>query len=261
MPKTLEELLADTQLTDDIKIALPNGSEVTVKDLRAYAAAQKSATDTAVRDAEARRKQAESDIAKAKQLAEDSLKLMDSLRTDPDKGGNKPGDIDWDNDPVYKPVGVRLSKLEADIQAKAFAEIEKLQRAMAAGFKFVTDDYYERRWNSLPKDARPKDKTWRDYMDDAAKGNIKDAYGLVDPIEAYTRSTAADREAAKIKEAEARGEKRAEEKLRQTMVPRPGATPTVKSPGDAPQFKDLNEAMAAAAQDPEILRIANGEVA
>lgn len=268
---TLEELLASTELTDAVEIALPNGAKVTVGQLREYQRTQRDAATKAQTEYAAKQKAADEARAKAERLATDSLALWEEANkvrgeggravAGGEGGGNHTGDIDWENDPVYRPVHQRLSKDLAPI-SEIQAEIKKLQSALAAGFKFVTDDYQERRWNAIPKDQRPKDKTWRDYLETAKQQNLKDPYGLDDPVAAWERSTADERRAAEIKAAEERGRKRAEEEARAAGLPRPGSTPRVpaSAQGGTPKFKDLTEALAAAQNDPEILRIANGEV-
>ena len=255
---TLDEMLASTQLTDDIKIALPNGNEVTVGELRAYAAAQRAASDKALKEYNEAK-------AKAVKLAEDATKLW-TLAEEKEAalakaGGSKPaptGDIDWDNDPVYRPVGKRFSEITPQFD-ELRKELKAMKDALAAGFGFVTSDYYERQWNSIPADQRPKDKTWRDYLDEAKKQNLKNQFGLDDPIEAYNRSTAADRRAAEIKAAKEAGIKEGEKRAAAANITRPGSTPTLRKPADKSPYKDLNDAFAAAMNDPEIARIANGE--
>lgn len=258
---TLDELLTDAALTDDIKITLPGGKETTVGSLREFAKTQRETAVAAQRDFEVKRREAEAAQEKAKKLAADALKLWEDAEAktrNAPTDASRPGDIDWDNDPVYRPIGQRLSKLEKETLAAQAAEIKQLREALAAGFKFVTEDYNERRWNAIPKDQRPKDKTWRDFMESAEKGNIRDSHGLFDPIEAYNRATADDRRAAELKEAEKRGEERAKKAAAAAALPRPGGTPVpVQRPQNA--FKDLKDALAAAQSDPEILRIANGE--
>jgi hypothetical protein len=257
---TLEELLADSQLTDDIKISLPGGKEVTVKDLRIYAATQRDVAAAAKREYETKAREAADAKTKAEKLATDSLALWDEAEKIKKGGAEptaKPGDIDWENDPVYRPVHQRLTKLEKEQFASLHDELQKMKAALGAGFKFVTDDYNQRRWDALPEKIRPRDKTWRDYVEDAKKQNLKDIYGLDDPIEAFNRATAADRRAAEIAEAEKRGEDRGKKAAAQP--PRPGSTPAIRKPADPPQFKSLADAMAAAATDPEIMRIANGD--
>jgi hypothetical protein len=259
---TLDELLTDTALTDDIKITLPGGKEVTVGALRTFATQQKEIATAAQREYEAKRKESDAAKARAEALAKDALQLWeaaDKRRASPSEAAPNPNEPDWDNDPVYRPIGQRLTKLEKEVLAAQQAEIKQLSSALAEGFKFVTEDYNQRRWDALPKDQRPKDKTWRDFMESAKTQNIRDSYGLFDPIEAYTRSTSDDRRAADIKAAEARGAKAAEERLKQTMIPRPGSTPQASSKREPAPFKDLSEALNAAKMDPEILRIANGE--
>jgi len=258
----LEQLLADTARTDDVEVVIGD-QKVRLGDLRSYAKAKADAEAAARRELEVKGREYADAKAKAEKLAKDSLALFEeSTKNIAERNRTaeaRTGDIDWDTDPVYSPVHKRFLT-EAEKMTKLEAEIKALKEALGAGFKFVTEDYNERRWNALPKDIRPKDKTWRDFLADAEKQNIRDSHGLFDPVEAFNRATAAERRTAELKAAEERGAKAAEERLRQAQLTRPGGTPQVPRPGDKPKFKDLNEAMAAAAQDPEILRIASGEV-
>jgi hypothetical protein len=255
---TLEQLLENAQLTDDIKITLPNVGEVTIGELRLFASNQKAA----VADAHKRKADAEAEIAKAQRLATDSLALWEEaqkLKKAPADPTSSNAEIDWDTDPVYKPVGARFKAQQSEL-ADAIEQVKQLKSAFGAGFKFVTEDYNERRWNAIPAAQRPKDKSWRDYMSDAEKGNIRDSHGLFDPIETFNRATAADRRAAEIEDARQKGIKEGEKRGAQASLPRPGGTPqSIKRPADAPQYKDLRDAFAHAANDPEILRIAAGD--
>jgi len=262
---TLEQLLADTAVTDDIEINFGEKGKVKVGDLRAFAKAKQEASDAAQREAAAKRKEYEEAATKAKALAADSLKLFE--QTEKEKAAieaakrGKVGDIDWDNDPVYKPVRSLLSK-ELEPYAQVAKQVADLQKAMAAGYKFIVDDYNERRWNSLPKEQRG-DKQLSDFLKIAEEKNIRDSRGLFDPVEAFNRETADSRRAAELKEAEKRGAKEAEEKLRAANLARPGSTPRVPASGaqnpKIPKF-GTPEWTDAVLNDPEIQRIAAGEV-
>lgn len=254
---TLEQLLENTALTDDIKITLPNVGDVTIGELRTFAANQK----TAMADAVKRRETADAEIVKAQRLATDSLALWEEaqkVKRTPEPARGADGEIDWDTDPVYKPVGQRFKTQQAEL-ADAIAQVQQLKAALAGGFKFVTEDYNERRWNAIPAAQRPKDKGWRDYMADAEKGNIRDSHGLFDPIEAYNRATAESRRATELEDARKKGLEEGKKLGASANLPRPGGTPQLKAPLPDNKFKDLRAAMDAAQMDPEIQRIAAGE--
>ncbi len=258
---TIEELLARTELTNDIKITLPNIGEVTVGDLRGYVAAQRETASRAAREADERKTAAERRLAEANQLADDALALSRSYegRTPP-PAERKPGEIDWENDPVYGPVGKRLAAIEKLINEDVKVQQANQKKAIAAGLQFITDNYWKQRWNAIPEKDRPKDKTYKDYLKAAEEQNIKDEYGLNDPIGAWSRETESARRASEIEEARKKGIEEGRKLAATASLPRPGSAPRVPLPGDGPKYKDMNEAFAAAASDPDILRIASGEV-
>jgi hypothetical protein len=257
---TIEELLARTELTNDIKITLPNIGEVTVGDLRNYVASTKDTAARAAREAEDRKKAAEARLAEANKLADDALALSRMYEgKEPPKPEPKSGEIDWDTDPVYSPVGKRLAALEKMINDDVKAGLANQKKAIAAGMQFIVDQYYKQRWNAIPEKDRPKDKTYKDYTKVAAEQNIKDEYGLDDPIGAWSRETEVARRAAEVEEARKKGIEEGKKLAAAATLPRPGSGPRVPLPNEKPQYKDMNEAFAAAAQDPDILRIANGD--
>jgi hypothetical protein len=259
---TIEELLASAAIKDEQEIVLPNGEKVTLGALRAFAAARQTAADAAKRDFESKQRAAEARLADANKLAEDALALskMYEGRTPPEPDRTpKPGEIDWENDAVYGPVGKRFSAFEKRLNDEALAELAKQKKAIAAGMQFIVDQYYKQRWNAIPEKDRPKDKSYKDYIKVAAEQNIKDEYGLDDPIGAWSRETEVARRAAEVEEARKKGIEEGKKLAAAATLPRPGSGPRVPLPNEKPQYKDMNEAFAAAAQDPDILRIANGD--
>ena len=264
---TIDEMLASTELTDDIKLQAGN-QEFTVGQLRSYAAATSAAAAAsakAQREFEVKSREAADARLKAEQLGKDALALWEATEKERVAGpaARAAGDIDWENDPVYRPINARLSKIEKESIAAIDTQLKQLKEGLAAGFGFITSEYNQRRWDAIPADQRPKDKSWRDFTDEAKRLNLKDSYGLDDPIEAFTRSTAADRKAAELAAAEKRGEDRGVEKGRRAAaaatLPRPGGVPGLPPSAKQTPFKDMKSAMDAASQDPEILRIMNGD--
>lgn len=265
MPKTLEQLLADATTGDDVKITLGD-YEVTVGQLRAtekvrQAAAQAKADyDRGVAELTVKRQEAE-------RLANDSLALARQAGLINDSGDgtrrasatSNPGDIDWENDPVYGPIGKRLAKLENEQLKTMDAALKKMQETLDVSARFVVDQYYQNRWNTIPANERPKDKTYKDFVKMAADLNIKDQYNLPDPVAAWDRSTAEQRRATEIEEARKKAFEEGKKAAAAASMPRPGSTPTLPHPSNNKTFKNLDEAMDAARKDPEIMRIMQGD--
>lgn len=257
---TIDELLASAALKDDTEITLPNGEKATIGALRAFASSQKAAADTARRDFEAKQRAADAKLVEANRLADDALALhkmyegREPARTEP-----KPGEIDWDTDPVYAPVGKRFSAYEKVLNEEVKAELAKQKKAIAAGMQFIVDQYYRQRWNAIPEKDRPKDKTYKDYVKVAAESNIKDEYGLDDPIGAWSRETEHARRETELEAAKKQGIEEGKRLAAAASLPRPGSGPRVPLPNEGPKYKNMTEAFAAAAQDPDILRIASGD--
>jgi hypothetical protein len=258
---TLDELLASAAIKDDQELVMPNGEKITLGALRSYAAAQHAAGEAAKRDFESKQRAADARLAEANRLADDALALHKMYEgKEPLKAEPKAGEIDWDTDPVYSPVGKRLAALEKMINDDVKSQVASQKKAIAAGMQFIVDQYYKQRWNALPEKDRPKDKTYKDYMKAAQEQNIKDEYGLDDPIGAWSRETEAARRSNELEDARKKGIEEGRKLAAAATLPRPGGGPRVPLPNEGPKYKDMNEAFAAAASDPDILRIASGEI-
>lgn len=257
---SIEEMLANTALTDDIELTLPTG-KVTVGELRTYQRTKAAEAQSVRSEAEKRYREATDEMARAKSLADDAMKVIklgEQTTPPPDRNA-----IDWDTDPVYAPMNKRLAEKLGPLEA-ALTEVAQMKKTLDGGLAFVVDDYYERRWTGLQD--RPKDKTYRDYVEVATKQNIKDRWGLPDPVAAYLKETEADRLSAAVDEARKKGIEEGKKAAATASIPRPGfQTPTTgRTPGDKPLSKGdlgatLREQMAKAASDPEILRVAGVE--
>ena len=261
MPKTLEQLLADTATGDDVKITFAD-TEMTVGELRAFKRVRDAA---AAAEADFKTKSAATLEAqkKAEKLAADSLALYEEaekMRREPARTAPANGDIDWENDPVYKPIHQRLSKLETEQLKRIDDSLKEVQKTVGTGLQFVVDQYYRSRWNSIPEKDRPKDKSYRDFVKMAQDLNIQDEYHLPDPVMAWERSTAEQRRATEIEDARKKGIEEGKKAAAAASMPRPGGAPAPRVPATK-QFKDLNEAISAAKQDPDILRMLEGDQA
>lgn len=261
---TLEQLLSDVALTDDLELDFGAKGKVKVGDLRAFA----KATADAKLAAERQGRDYETEKAKAKDLAEKALALnrkaeeeLAALNKRP-KEGTPSGEIDWENDPVYSPINKRLAK-DLEPLSKITKALEDLQKAFGAGFRFVTEDYNDRRWNALPKESRElaEGKGWRDFVKAAEEGKVYDRNGLLDPIGAFEASISGKRRDAELKAAEERGRKKAEEDNRLAGLSRPGSTPRVPPSAKDPKIPKFGspEWTEAVLNDPEIQRIASGD--
>ena len=265
---SISELLANSQLTDDIKIPLPGAGEVTVGELRAYRKQLVDESAAAATESRRRTDEAVAEMARAKSLADDALKVIKLGEQQPppeDKGG-----IDWETDQVYSPVAKKFDprfKELSDGIAALTAQNRQFQQALSSGYQFIVDDYYDRRWSSL--EDRPKDKTYKDFLKMAEDSKIVDRYGLPDPVGAYLKSTEQDRLTSAIEKARKEGEAKGRREAGAAAMPRPGGQPLTSPSNTKPGGKSngaskdlstsLREAMEQASRDPDILKLAVGE--
>jgi hypothetical protein len=240
---TLEELLSDAKIADDMEFALGE-NKFKMADLRA---ADKS-----------RRAKEKALAAKQEELnglAQQAADLVEKLSKEPEPKPvvNKDGDIDWDADPIYSPVSKKLKPLESKMEEIA-NNIKTLQSSLAQSAQFVLQDFYDRRWNSVPEEKR-KGKTWKEYLKTAAEKKILNEYGIADPVEALNRELEPlERNSLETKLAEAN--KRIEElskSVNTPRMPRPGATGTPgAAKGNDKVFDSADALVDAAFADPTI---------
>lgn len=261
MAKTLEELLADSATGDDVEITLGDlkfnvGALRTMK--KAQDAANSAKSDYDKQSATLREKQAAAD-----KLAHDALVLFEAAnKIKAGQGGEpaKPADgVDWDNDPVYSPIGKRLRKIEDESLKQINDTLAAIQKQFGTAVNFAVDQYYRQRWDRIPEKDRPKDKSYRDYVKMAQDLSLLDEYKLPDPVMAWERSTAEERRTREIETARKAGIEEGRKAAAAATMPRPGSTPTLRSPEAQPKYKNFNEAMEAARRDPDIMRLLEGE--
>lgn len=255
---TLDELIANQQLADDLELAAGD-TKIKMGDLRKFRTAQ-------LKEVEERRKALDTERGKVNKLAEDALQLYNSLQTQPkpkaDEGKTAPAENEYDfgDDPWLGKVGKGLQKLaaqQAEAQKKYEARLEEYQKALSQGFQYVVQKDYERRWSLL--NEKPADKTWNDYLKLAQDNKILDQWGLPDPIKAYEESIRGS-QLEKLKQAEfARGIEEGKKAAAQVQAPRPGTANRVITPSKNDKvYADVDTLLEDAFGDQDIARMLNG---
>lgn len=249
---TLEELLDDAKIADDMEIAFGE-NKFKMADVRAADKKRRAKAESemkALKD-----KQTELDT-----LAQQAADLVQQLSKDGSKPPvvNEDGDIDWDADPIYSPVSKKLKPLESKMEEIA-NNIKTLQSSLAQSAQFVLQDFYDRRWNSIPEEKR-KGKSWKEYLKTASEKKILNEYGIADPVEALNRELEPiERNSLETKLAEAN--KKIEElskSVNTPRMPRPGATgaPGAKPGAGSDKVFDSADALVDAAfADPTIANL------
>lgn len=261
---TLEELLNDATITDDLEINFGDKGKFKVGDLRSTRKAVKDRETKLASEEKAAKDRLDAamlDLKKKQdhvsELADQAAKLMEGLKGDQDNKGNT-GDIDWDGDPIYGPVGKRLKGVDEKLNAFN-AAVEKLSKDFQDSAKFVLMDYYERRWNSQPEESR-KGKNWKDYLKIASEKKFLNDSGLPDPVEALNRELEPlriDEGQKKIKELEDQI-KTLQASAGTPRMPRPGASGNKVVGADGKVFDSVDSLVDAAFADPMIQEIAGG---
>jgi len=181
--KTLEEILADAEgVKDDLEVEIPGVGKFKLADFRSDRVKTKAALKKASEEQQAAAKLRD-DLAR---LGDEGAKLMEQL--DAQRAAlpkqKTEGEIDWETDAIYGPVYTKQIKplnSKLDELGKAIA---KLGTDFAQSALFVMQDYYNRMWNSVPEETRPKDKSWKDYVRVAKERNILNEFNLPDPVAA-----------------------------------------------------------------------------
>lgn len=262
---TLEEMLADAQIADDLEISFGDKGKFKLGDLRAADRSRKAkAAD------EDKRYKDQLAVVAAKQkelndLATQAADLITRLKTEPEKTPTKTEEIDFDSDPLFGPlVSKRLKPLEAKFE-KTVTDLNKAIEALSNNFNssatFVMRDYYDRRWNAIPEDRRPKDKTWKDYLKIASERHIVDEFGVPDPIKAFDDEWRPQAEAALRKQVDDLTKKNQELEKAATAprMPRPGAAGAPKATRDKEKvYGSADELVDDAMNDPLIQGLMGG---
>src|SRR5438445_12483392 len=121
---TLEELLNDATIADDLEINFGDKGKFKVVDLRTARKAMKDReTKLAAEEkaAQEKLKLAMDDLEKKRnhvtELADQAAKLLEGVKGDKGNNSGTSGDIDWDADPIYSPVGKRLKGVDEKLSA------------------------------------------------------------------------------------------------------------------------------------------------
>ncbi len=249
---TLEELLQDAKIADDMEFALGE-NKFKMSDLRAADKSRRAKADKEMKALA--EKQTELDG-----LAQQAADLVQKLSKEPEVKPvvNKDGEIDWDADPLYSPVSKKLKPLETKMEEIA-NNIKTLQSSLAQSAQFVLQDFYDRRWNSVPEDKR-KGKSWKEYLKTASEKKILNEYGIADPVEALNRELEPiERDGLQKQLAEANKQIEELKKSSNTpRMPRPGATGSGHTGADKGTDKVFDSADAlvdAAFADPTIANL------
>jgi hypothetical protein len=245
---TLEELLDDAKIADDMEIAFGE-NKFKMADVRAADKKRRAKVDSEMKALDAKQKELNT-------LAQQAADLVQKLSEPEHKVATKDGEIDWDTDPLYSPlVTKKLKPLESKMEEIA-NNIKTLQSSLAQSAQFVLQDFYDRRWNSVPEEKR-KGKTWKEYLKTAAEKKILNEYGIADPVEALNRELEPlERNSLETKLAEAN--KKIEElskSVNTPRMPRPGAAGsgnTGVSKGTDKVFDNADDLVNAAFADPTI---------
>jgi uncharacterized coiled-coil protein SlyX len=244
---TLEELLDDAKITDDMEIAFGD-NKFKMADVRAADKKRRAKAENELKAVAAKQKELD-------ELAQQAAALVDKLSKEPEKVVKTDGEIDWDADPIYGPVSKKMKPLESKMEEIA-NNIKTLQSSLAQSAQFVLQDFYDRRWNSVPEEKR-KGKTWKEYLKTAAEKKILNEYGIADPVEALNRELEPlERNSLETKLAEAN--KKIEElskSVNTPRMPRPGATGTGNTganKGNDKVFDSADALVDAAFADPTI---------
>jgi len=257
---TLAELLDDAQIADDMEIIFGDKGKYKLSDLRGVRKANRDKVDFELAAAKTKREELD-------RLATEAAKLLESMNT---KGNNDDSSlatddsINWDTDPVYAPVSKRLKPFEAKF-TEILNTIEKLTKSFNDSATFVMTDFYERRWNTIPENIRPKDKTWRDYLKVANDRGYLNEYKLPDPVEAFNRErgpmVASDLQKT-IDELTKKNTELAQQLESAPRMPRPGSQgsggPTPHGEKADKVYSDVNSLVDDAFADPTIQNIISG---
>jgi len=247
---SLEELLNDAKLLgDDVEIDL-GGQKHKMADLRAISTKQKAklAEDRKVLDAE---------MKKADRLADDALALFNKLKDQPPpkKDAAAAPDAEEDISDMDPRLVKKLTAVLAQME-KVNAQSENVNKAVTEGFNFVLSEvYYPNRWAAL--ENKPEGKTWQDYYKIAQSKGIKNAQGLIDPVEAYLKETAPDREAAIRKAAREEGIAEGRKQSAAATPSRPGHRGPV-APKKEEVISTVEDLRGSIENDPDIMELLAG---
>lgn len=246
---TLQELLDDASITDELEINFGDKGKFKVGDLRgqrkAMSAKEKEIADTLTAAVNAR--------ATAEALAKEAEKLLAGAREP--KVTPKEGELDFDTDPIYGPMMSKVIKPLRETNTKLEQALAALSNNYNEMAKIGLTDRYERRWGSVPEEKR-KGKNWREYLKRANDSKVFDELGLPDPVKVLMDEIAPTELAGVVTERDtlkAKVDELTKQLESAPRMPRPGGTGAPKNISkDDKVFNSTDDLIDAAFSDPVI---------
>lgn len=247
MPNPYDELIANKQKYPD-SMEVPFGdAKFTLGELRAHEAATGESVAKQMADLEKQRKQLEDAQAQV-------VEVWTKLEADKNKAASAQpaAPSDWRSDPFFAPLTKDYAALEAQVK-QAADNYANVQKALAAGVKYIVDRFVDYDYRSLPEDFR-KETPLEQAVRIAQERKYLDAGGVPDVRKAYQEWAAPRNEERIRKEAydKARADLERDQRTEKIVAMKPGFVGTTQTPG-APPSKDFSEALAKAFNDPEIV--------
>jgi hypothetical protein len=256
---SLAEAIKDKRgFPDDQKVALGNGLEITLGELRQF---QEASGQDVAKQLEAERSKLAGEQAAVAKAQEEVVALWTKLqeqsnkqppRTDPTPGS------DWRKDPFFAPIAEYLSTTVEAQQNKQAEQIAQFQKALGLGVKYITDTLSEMRYSALPEEFR-KETPYESAVKSAAERKFLDSGGVPDirkVYEEWERPRAQKSQMEKMRE-EIRTEER--QKALQSSIPRPGGMPTGSTGAPDPNApKTIRESFQKLKEDPAFIEMVYG---
>lgn len=259
---TLEEMLNDSQVADDLEISFGDKGKFKVGDLRAVENSRKSKFSEGEKKLQQQMSSLATKQKELQDLADEAVRLKESLEAE---AGRQPvktadGEIDFATDPLYAPLFVKQIKPLSEKYATVENQLKQLTSTITDIARIGLADRLERRYERIPEDKRPKDKTWKDYVKLATERKIYDEFGIPDPLEAYNREQAPVVQ-SELEKQNLALKQQVDELTKQAnspRMPRPGASGAPKSVVDkqGKAFDSVDALVDAAFSDPMIQDIA-----
>ena len=244
----LKDILSDKKIADDVKLNI-NGAEISVGDLRlGFSEVEKQQSQLAAEREQLQKAQLETAAAWAKVLEEQS-KVTVAPKVEPTTKGK---DFDYDSDPLFAPFKKQLSSaIEAAEKkaADAIAKAEKAESELNKAAAWAMNKQWQRDYESLPAEFR-KQHSLKDVLQHASQQRLVDESNVPDVRRAYGELNRVNELEAMKKQAREEGYKQAREEALLSSIPRSNSVQSVEA---NKTFGSLDDAIAAAMKDPEIL--------
>jgi len=280
---TLAEVLKDTQhFPDNVAFTTANGVQTTIGELRSLSAAQlKVVTDreAVVAAKEAALQKSLDELGRAQQttaqlfakVTADQEKLEAALKANGNNGGNsgnngQPDPLErLESDqilgPLVKYTRAETVALKAELAATKKANEDILKAVQTMGQSYLNDRLTDQYDKLVPADKKanlPLQQLIKHAMDN----KYTNSSGYVDIVRSYNELTASDQRSAIVADADKAGYERAMKEMQEKGIivrpPSGGGGSGVFSGQSAghtdSNFKNLDEAFAAAAKDADLWR-------